>query len=112
MSIREAPTPTPDSEIRGSEAYRKDLTLRNAVTTPPWLEMRSGRDRKMSYNVAFCLGVQEIWVDGGLSGFPVLLFQDEEAGSHKGGKQCEWSRYQAMEFTPPSFLLPCLCVSS
>lgn len=34
MSIRGAPTPTPDSEIRGSEACR-DLTLRNADTTPP-----------------------------------------------------------------------------
>lgn len=87
MSIRGAPTPAPDSEIRGSEACR-DLTLRNACTTPPRLEMCGGGDRKMSYNVAFCLGVQEIWVEGGLSGLPVLLFQDEEAGSHTGGKQC------------------------
>ncbi len=82
MSIREAPTPTPDSEIRGSEACR-DLTLRNANNTPS----AGNGDRKMSYNVAFCLGVQEIWVEGGLSGLPVLLFQDEEAGSHTGGKQ-------------------------
>lgn len=54
MSIREAPHQSPDSEIRGSEACR-DLTLKNAYTTPR-LEMHRG-DRKMSYNAAFCLGV-------------------------------------------------------
>ena len=67
MSIRGAPTLAPDSEIRGSEACR-DLTLRNADTTPPRLEMCSGGDRKMSYNVAFCLGVQQICVEGGTIG--------------------------------------------
>lgn len=65
----------------------------------------------MSYNVAFCLGVQQICIEGGLSGLPVLLFQDEEAGSHTGGKQCaEWSRYQGLK-PPPSFLMAWLWAS-
>lgn len=46
----------------------------------------------MIHNVAFCLGVQEIWVEQRPSGLPELLFPDEDAGSHTGGKQCaEWS---------------------
>lgn len=44
----------------------------------------------MSHKAAFCLGECEIWR---LSGLPVLLFRDEEAGSHTGGKQCaQWSQ--------------------
>lgn len=90
MTVREAPTPIPDSEKWGSEVFR-DFDLGMPIPHPR-LEMRSGGDRKMSYSVAFCLGIQEIWVEWGISAPPVLLFQDEEAGSHTGGKQCaEWS---------------------
>ena len=31
--------------------------------------MCGGGDRKMSYNVAFCLGVQEYWVEGDYRAF-------------------------------------------
>lgn len=111
MSIRETPTPTLNSEIRGSEACR-DLTLRNASTTPPRLEMCSGGDRKMSYNVAFCLGVQEIWVEWDYRAFlcssSKMKKQEvtQEVNNVQNGADTKgWNLH------PPSFLLAWLRAS-
>lgn len=104
MCIGEGPTPVPDSEIGGSEACR-DLTLRNANTTP----LAGNAQRRRQENepqCGFLFGCTgDLVFEGGLSGLPVLLFSDEEAGSRTRGKQCgEWSRYPALG-PPPSFLL-------
>lgn len=95
MSIRKATTPTPDSEIGGIRGMQ-DLTLRNADNTPPAGNLQRWRqESELQCGFLFgCVGDLGREGGGGLSGLPVLLFQDEEAGSQTGGKQCaEWSIY-------------------
>jgi len=72
MSIREAPTLTPDSEIRGSEACR-DLTSKNADTTPPAGNAQQRRQEN-ELQCSFLYRVQEILAKGGILSLPVLLF--------------------------------------